>query len=224
MPQRRNSGAGSFIAAIAVAAVLALGFVAFLYWHSQQDEDQAASTPAETKSAPVKPVEPTPAAVSPIATSAHPLEPDERLPLGGASAVRYTVANGMVTFHFDVAANELPSIDADVNQNGAIDPNLDRSYTIATNGSFCPQYIVSATSWSECGTADSGGRVAISGSRRARIVTLTIPAGELSSNPDTAHIAFKLCHQVSGGWECSQSPGGSGVAVDFTELFSINLH
>jgi hypothetical protein len=220
---RRNSGAGGFLAALAVAAVLAIAFVGFLYWHSQQG-NEASSSPSPTETQVAKPAEPSPAAVSPIVPGAHPLDADERLPLGGSSAVRYTVASGTVTFQFDVAGNEWPSIDVDVNQNSAIDANLDRSYTIATSGSFCAQYIVTPTSWSDCGGADSGGRASLSGSRRTRLVTLAIPASELSSNPDTAHVAFKLCHQVSGGWQCSQSPGGSGVAVDFTELFSINLH
>jgi hypothetical protein len=225
---RKNTGLGLGTVFV-VALALAGAFAGFLYWHSEQGASGPAEAPAEapaTTAAPAPaPLVPTPVPAptpAPAAANAHPLDAGERLPLGGTSAVRYSVAGGMVTFQFDLAADEWPSIDVDVNRNGAIDPNLDRSYTISSNRRYCAQYITGAGSWSECGGAPSGGRVTVAG-QRTRTVTFHIPAGELSTDPGSAYVTFKLCRQSGTAWQCSQSPGGSGPQVDFADVLALTL-
>ena len=221
MAKRRNGSAG-FGAAVAMVIVVAAAFAGFLYWRSEMQEQSPAPEPtASAVAVPAAQPSPTPL---PVSGSAHPLEADERLPLGGPSAVRYTVNGGAVTFQFEVGSDEWPSIDADVNQNGAVDANVDRSYTIATDGSYCAQYLTSASTWSECGGAPSGGRASVQRRGRTRTVVLTIPADELSNTPEGAHVAFKLCHKEGGAWQCLQSPGGrTDVGADFADAYLIKL-
>jgi hypothetical protein len=221
---RKNSGLG-FGTVFVAALVLAGAFAGFLYWNSEHSESEPAATPVATPS-------PTPAlpaatpeaspAPTPVAASAHSLDAGERLPLGGTSAVRYFAAGDLVTFQFDVSAGESPSIDVDVNRNGAIDPNLDRSYGISADNRFCAQYITGAKSWGDCGSAPSGGRATIAG-RRNRTVTFQVPADELSTDRNTAYVTFKLCRRTGGAWQCSQSPGGSGPQVDFSDVLALTL-
>jgi hypothetical protein len=222
MPRRRNDP--GFALVLVVAVVVAAGFAGFLFWRSQPS-DQGGSTPTPT------PVVQTPAATpvptpAPTSANAQPLEPDDRLPLGtGTAGVRYSVSSGVVTFQFDISQGEWPSVDVDFDRDGTIDGSIDRTFTFFPgNGRYCAQALLAGDRWGECGSVQSNGSVEIARDSRRMNAYLRVPASELSSDPQTAFVTFKLCTGKGRQISCRQSPGGrtDGVA-DFTDEYAIKL-
>ena len=221
---RRHSDAGFGLVVVAAVAIAA-GFAGFLFWRSQQAKDHGSATPAPVVEVPASIPTPTPAP-APVSANAQPLEPDERLPLGtGTSGVRYSVSGGVVTFQFDISQGEWPSVDVDFDRDGSVDQGVDRTFTFFPgNGRYCAQALLARDRWGECGSVQSNGSIELTREGRRMTAYLRVPASELSADPQTAFVTFKLCSGRGRQTSCRQSPGGrtDGMA-DFTDEYAIKL-
>jgi hypothetical protein len=222
---RRHSDAG-FGLVIVAAVLIAAGFAGFLFWRSQQGGNHGGDTPAPSPVVETPTPTPTPTPAPTSSANAQPLEPDDRLPLGtGTSGVRYSVSGGVVTFQFDIAQGEWPSVDVDFDRDGTVDEGVDRTFTFFPgNGRYCAQALLARDRWGECGSVQSNGSVELASEGRRMTAYLRVPVSELSNDPQTAYVTFKLCTGRGRQTSCRQSPGGrtDGMA-DFTDEYAIKL-
>jgi hypothetical protein len=95
-----------------------------------------------------------------------------------------------------------PSVEVDYNQNGAVDPGLDRAYSAFDDGRRCTVLMLDLGGSTRCGEFTSEASVTvyqhIVGTKLVKQINWLIPKRELSGTSTTAHVIFRLADERVG--------------------------